>query len=110
MILFILCVASVLVVITKLFPEKVNKVLYFFIMLGIGVWFAAQFVVKKSTEFYFDWNFASTAGGNIMQDEFAKTTMDIVIRNIHWILLFFIPVVFFLIFKKKMNFKKAKIA
>ena len=110
MLLFIICLSLILLIITKIFPEKVNKVLYFFIFLAIGVWFAAQYVVKQSTEFFFDWNFASVAGGNIMEGEFKKVTFKIIVNHIPQILLFFLPVIFFLIFKKKMNFKKSKIA
>ena len=110
MMFFILCLSSVLLVITKLFPEKAGKFLFFLFFLAIGVWFAAQYVVKQSTEFFFDWNFASVAGGNIMEGEFKKVTFRIIINHIPQILLFFLPLVFFLIFKKKMNFKKAKAA
>ena len=108
MIFFILCTSSLLLVITKIFPEKGNKWVFFIIMLAFGIWFAAQYVVKQSTEFYFDWGFATNAGGNIMEGEFKKATYSTIIRHIPQILLFFIPLILVLIFNKKVNFKKAK--
>ena len=110
MLIFVICLSCIMLIFTKLLPEKANKVFYFIYMFAFCLWFAAQYVVKQSTEFFFDFGFASIAGGNIMEGEFKKTTAKIVIRHIPQILLFFAPLILFLIFKKKINFKKAKIA
>ncbi len=110
MIVFIISFSAVLLFLTKLFPDKVNKIVFFIIMLGLGVWFAAQYVTKQSTGFFFDLNFASVAGGNIMEGEFKNATFKIVINHIPQILLFFLPLVVFLILNKRLNYKKAKIA
>ena len=108
MFFFIMSFSSLLLVLMKLFPEKVNKIIYFIIFLLMGIWFAAQYVTNQSTKFFFDFGFATAAGGNIMEGDFKKTTFNIVIHHIPQILLFFLPLVIFLILKKKMNFKKSK--
>jgi len=103
MVLFLISISLILFVLTKLCQEKYNKIIYIIIMSLISLWFSAQYVVKS----YFDFEISLSTFqvADQINSFFLKVVLE-VIKRIPIIILFFIPLIFGIIFRNKIDFEK----
>jgi lipoteichoic acid synthase len=90
-------------ILTNIFNEKINRKLFYTIILFFSIWFSAQICVFRLFGFFFSLNLSS-ATGQIFS--FFSTIVSIVYKNIWFILLFFIPYILINIFRKKIKLNK----
>ena len=109
MLIFLLGLSVVCYLLSKLLPEKANKWIFYILMLITSVWFAAQFVVKDVFDFYISTQIFKEAG-QLTESVFLKETFIAILARIPQILLFFIPFILSLIFKKHLSFRRMKFA
>lgn len=104
MILFLIPLSLLLMVISNLFKnEKVNKTIFYVIMILISIWFGAQYVVKSYFDFYL--SFSTFKVADQMLDFVDKVFIEI-IKRIPIIILLFIPLILSIIFNKHLDFTK----
>lgn len=107
---FCIVTALFVFILTKLFSEKTNKIICFSVMFLFTVWFCAQFIVKDVFSFYVDFNLTATAGSQVTDSNYIGETIAQILKRSWIIIVYFIPFVLGLIFKKKMHFGNAKFA
>lgn len=88
---------------TSLFKEKTNKIIFYIIIFFNAFWYAMQFCIHKLFDLFFSFNLMGAADQIL---EFKKAAIILILENIFLIILFFIPSIFILIFKKRWEFKK----
>ena len=88
------------------FNEKVNKVLYYVSVFSISFIYVVQFCIYKMFGFYFD---LSLLGASEQVASFAKDGFNLIIRNIIFIILLFLPLILLLVFNKKIKIEKQSI-
>ena len=105
-ILFSIISSSVLSLISNIFKEKVNVIITSIILFILGLGFALQCVFYNSLKTYFS---LSNLGLGDQLSSFMKETVNCVIHNLFFIILFFLPFILYLIFHKKINLEKNKV-
>lgn len=105
-ILFSIISSSVLSLISNIFKEKVNVIITSIILFILGLGFSLQCVFYNSLKTYFS---LSNLGLGDQLSSFMKETVNCVIHNLFFIILFFLPFILYLIFHKKINLEKNKI-
>ena len=107
MLLFLVFFALFIYLISKLFKEKANKVIFYIILGLICLWFSAQYVVKGFLDFYISFSILQIADqvGSFL----GKAVIEI-LRRIFGIILLFMPLIVSIILRKKINFKKNSFA
>lgn len=105
MLLFIIPFSLIMLLISKIFRDKGNKITFIVIMSVIAVWFSAQYVVKSYFDFYISLSTFQVA--DQVGDFFGKAVIE-TIKRIPGILLFFLPMILGIIFNKRINFKHNK--
>ena len=104
MILYLVPLAIIFAIISRLFKkEKVNKIVYFTILGIISIWFSAQYVVKNYFDFYI--SFSALGLADQVADFFTKAVIE-TIKRLPGIILIFVPFILSIIFNKKINFTK----
>lgn len=97
--LFSIIISSILSIITGLFKNKVNNIITLIILFIIGVLFSIQLVFYNTFQTYFSF---AIIGLSDQLSSFMKETLTAIKDNIFYIMVFFIPFIFYLIFKKKL--------
>ncbi len=102
-ILYSLIISSLMSLITGLFKNKGNNIVTAFCFFFIGILFSIQIVFYNTFKVFFS---MSIMGLSDQLNSFFKETIQSIIDNWYYILLFFLPFILFLIFKKKINLEK----
>lgn len=108
MILFLIPFAILMTLLTKLFKEKGNKIVFLVIMGFSFFWFAANYVLKTFFGFYLTFSAFSLAdqvAGGFVGDAIVQ-----VIQRLGGIALLAIPLVLAILFRKKINFRQIKVS
>ena len=100
---FILILTSILSIITNIFKRKINKIITISVLAILGLLFSVQCIFYKTFKVYFS---LFNIGLSDQLKDFSKELFKIIFRNIHLIIIFFIPLIFYIIFYKKMDIKK----
>ena len=98
--------SSILSIITGLFKDKGNNVISLIILFIIGVLFSIELVFYNTFQTFFSF---SILGLSDQLTSFMNETLTAIKDNILYILVFFIPFIIYLIFKKKFNLPKNNI-
>ena len=90
-------------ILTNLFKEKINRKLFYLIFLFFSIWFSAQICVYSLFGFFFSLNL-SAATGQIFS--FYSTILEIIYKYLFYIILFFLPYILIVVFRKKIIINK----
>ncbi len=103
MVLFALVNACVVTLITSLFNKKVNKILTYIFYIVIWFWYSLYYVFYKVFVTPFSVALFRQTGQVL---EFGKSIVISILVNLHVIILFFVPMLLLLIFKKKIKYDR----
>lgn len=98
----------VITLLTTMFNEKLNKIINYIIYFIICLYFSLQFVFKSSMHTFFSFSLFKLTDQAV---GFFGAVVKIVINNFYGIIIFFLPFVMFILFRKKIyyNFNKRKL-
>ena len=105
-IFFDLINASLICILTSLFNEKINKVITYVIYSILWFWYGLHFVFYKVFVTPFSIALFRQADQTL---KFGKNIIISILQNIHIILLFFVPIIVIIIFRKKIKFLKVSL-
>jgi len=104
MILFMLAISILLGVIGRLLKnEKNNKIIFIIIISIISIWFSAQYIIKEYFDFYISLSTFEVAD---QLGDFALKGVYETLKRIPIIIMFFIPLILSLLFRKYINLEK----
>ena len=96
----------IIFLITSLFSEKVNKIITYVIFSILWFWYSLHYVFYS----IFITPFSILLFRQTEQVfKFAKTMIMLILQNMHVILLFLLPVILMIIFRRKIKFERIKI-
>ena len=101
--IYSIIVSSFLSIITGIFKEKVNNIITSFILFIIGVLFCIQLVFYNTFKAFLSF---SILGLSDQINSFLGETVKAIIDNIFYIIVFLLPFILYLIFKKKIKLPK----
>ena len=94
--------SSVLITfITNIFSKKINKFLFYTTYTVLPVMYSLQFMFKKMFNNFFAFSVLALSDQAL---DFAGTVLNLILKNIIYVILFFVPLIFIVIFRKKFNF------
>ena len=95
--------AAFAAIITSIFPKKINKILTYLILVILGILFSTHFVFKSVYESFFSLAIFGLADQVVT---FGKEVIIAILKNSYAILLFFIPLIITIIFRKKFSYDR----
>lgn len=98
--------ASFFTIITSIFPEKMNKIITYIILIILGILFSTHFVFKSVYESFFSLAIFGLAD-QVMT--FGKEIAIAILKNSYAIILFFAPLIITIIFRKHISYKRVSI-
>lgn len=104
--IYILFISFIITLFTSLFNEKANRIINYIIYFLISTWFAGQFVIKNFMDTFFSFSMFTIAE---QVTSFMKEVFFVIFQNLYGIILFFIPLLVFILFNKKFDFNTKKI-
>ena len=96
--IYTLLISIIITFITNLFNEKINKILLFITYSIIPILFSIQLVFKNIFESFFSLSLLSLSDQVL---DFKNEAISLILENILFILLFFIPLIILIIFRNK---------
>ncbi len=94
--------SSVLITfITNIFSKKINKFLFYTTYTVLPIMYSVQFMFKKMFNNFFAFSVLALSDQAL---DFAGTVLNLILKNIIYVILFFIPLIFIVIFRKKFTF------
>lgn len=103
---YLLVMALLNTIVLSLFNKKVNFILGCIIYSILGLYFSIQIVFKQVFDTFFQVALFSL-GDQLLS--FGKETVVSIISNIHYIILSFVPLVLFILLRKKIDLNRFKI-
>ncbi len=103
--IYILFSSFIITVLTNLFSEKLNRIFNYIIYFIISVWFAGQFTVKSFLDSFFSFSMFGIAD---QVTSFMEEVFKAIFYNLYGIIIFFVPFITFIVFRKKFNFNIIK--
>lgn len=103
--IYILFSSFVITLLTSLFNEKINKIFNYIIYFIISLLFAAQFTIKSFLDSFFSFSMFGIAD---QVTSFMGEVFNAIFYNLYGIILFFIPFILFIVFRKKFDFNILK--
>ena len=94
-ILFSLIISSLITIITSLFNKKILNYIIYSIL---GIFFSMQFVLKNVFGFFFSLDLFKLSDQVL---KFGKETIISILKNFYAIILFFLPLILLIVFRKK---------
>ena len=101
-----LIISIILSIISSLFNEKINKFITRIFMFLLTIFFCIELLFKKILGVTFS---LKTLGMSNNLNSFLKDTIKLLLNNIIYIILLFIPFILILIIRKKINYNKINI-
>ena len=105
MLLFAIVNAFFILIITGLFNGKVNKIITYIIYLILWIWYSFHYIFYKVLITPFSIALFRQSDQTL---KFGKNIIISIVSNIHIMLLFLIPMIILLIFKKKIYYDRFK--
>ena len=99
--IFILFTSFLITIITFIGGEKKGKILNYIIYFLISLWFAGQFVFKSFLNTFFSLSIFKLAD---QATSFIGNAITAVFNNLYGIIIFFLPFILLIIFRKKIKF------
>lgn len=103
--IYILFSSFIITLLTTLFREKLNRIFNYIIYFVICLVFALQFVFKASMDSFFSLSLLKLTDQAV---GFMGETLKIIFNNFYGIIIFFLPFIFLIIFRKKINYSFKK--
>ena len=103
MILFALIGAAFITIITSLFKEKVNKIITYVIYIFLWFWYNLHYIFYKVFVSPFSMTLLKQSDQTL---KFPKNIVISILQNFHMLVLFFLPIILLIIFKKKIKYEK----
>ncbi len=104
-VLFTLFLSLLCFLISSIFGKKLNAFLYRFILLFAGLFYALQECVFNLFGIFFSFSLFGAAGQTL---EFGSDIINVIIKNIIWIILFLLPFILSFVFGKSINQERMK--
>ena len=105
-ILFDMINAGVLCIVTSLFKEKLNKIIMYVIYGILWFWYSLYYVFYKVFITPFSIALFRQADQTL---KFPKNIILSILQNMHILILFLIPIIILIVFRKKIKFDKVKL-
>jgi len=102
--LYIIVLSLVNTIILQIFNKKVNFVIGCIIYSILGLLFSTQLVFKQVFNTYFQFSLFNLSDQLL---SFGKETFLAILSNVHFILLFFLPLIGFILLRKKLELHRA---
>lgn len=102
---YVAFISLILTLVTKLFSEKINRLIMYLFLVILSIWFSAQFICKDYFDFYISWNIFLVA--DQMNDFLDKCVVE-TLKRIGEILIIFLPFFVVSLIGKRIDFNKAK--
>lgn len=99
--IYILILSFIITLITTLFTSKINKIINYIIYFLICLIFAFQFVMKNSMDSFMTLSMFSLTDQAV---GFLGEAFKIIFSNLYTIIISFIPLIFLIIFRKKLDY------
>lgn len=103
--IYILFSSFIITILTSIFNERINRILNYIIYFVLSIWFAGQFTVKQFLDSFFSFSMFSIAD---QVTSFMGEVFKAIFYNLYGIILFFIPFIIFIVFRKKFDFNILK--
>ena len=101
--LYSMIISSILSIISNIFNNKINNIIICIILFIIGLLFSIQGVFYNTFKVYFS---LSNLGISDQLSSFMDQFFKVILNNILYIIIYMIPFILYLIFKKKINITK----
>ena len=105
-ILYSLIISSILSIISRIFKDKVSNIINYVILFVLGILYSLQFVFYKTLKSFFSLN---VLGISDQLGSFMGETFKSIFINSYGILIFMIPLIIYIIFRKKINLEQNKL-
>ncbi len=102
---YICFIALLCYLLSSIFNSKINTFIFRFILLFAGLYYALQECVYSIFGIFFSFSLFSAAGQTL---EFGSEIVNVIIKNIGWIILFLLPFILSFVFRKKINQERLK--
>jgi len=103
LILFSIPTVFFLNLISNIFKEKISKIILGIVSGIIIFYFLVQLIFYKMFSIPFSFSTLGLAGGALT---YTDVVFDAIFKNIHYIILFFIPLILYIIFRKRIAFER----
>ena len=104
--LFTLCNAGLICIVTSVFNEKVNKIIVYCLYTFLFVWYGLYYVFYQVLLTPFSVTLLKQTDQVL---KFGKNIVISILQNIHVLILFALPLVLLIVFRKKIKFEKEKL-
>ena len=104
--LYSMIISAFLAIVSNIFKEKINYVITSINLFVIGLLFSIQYVFYDVFKVYFS---LTNVGLGDQALGFIQQAVSVILRNILYIILFMLPFILYLIFRKKLNIKRNSI-
>ena len=105
MVLFAMANAFVITIVTGLFKEKVNKIITYIIYIFLWFWYNLHYIFYKVFISPFSMTLLKQSDQTL---KFPKNIIISILQNFHMIILFLVPVILLIVFRKKIKCDKLK--
>lgn len=99
--IYSLFVSFIMTILMTIWSEKVNRIFGYIIYFIFCFWFALETIFKAFLQTFFSldcFKLSDQAMG------FAGETIKVIVSNIHYLILFFLPFILLIIFRRKLDF------
>ena len=104
-VLFTLCNAGFICIITSIFNDKINKIMVYIVYTLLFVWYGLHYVFYKVLLTPFSITLFKQSDQVL---KFGKNILISILQNLHVLLLFALPLILIIVFRKKITFEKEK--
>lgn len=98
--IYSILVSLIITLLTTIFKEKTNKIINYIIYIVLCFWYALEAVFKLFLKTYFSLDCFKLTDQAM---SFKGETIKVIVENLPIIILFFIPLILIIIFRKKIN-------
>ena len=106
MTLFAVLNAFIILILTSIFSKKVNKIITYVIYGFMWFWYSLYYIFYKVFITPFSISLFRQSDQTL---KFGKNIIISILQNIHIVILFLIPLILLIVFKKKINYDKSKL-
>ena len=104
--LFSVVNSFIVLLITSLFSEKVNKIMTYIVYIFLWFWYSLYYIFYKVFITPFSIALFRQSDQTL---KFGKNIIISILQNIHIVLLFLVPVILLIVFRKKIKFDRFKL-
>lgn len=104
--LFSIVNSFIILLITSLFSEKVNKIMTYIVYIFLWFWYSLYYIFYKVFITPFSIALFRQSDQTL---KFGKNIIISILHNIHIVLLFLVPVILLIVFRKKIKFDRFKL-